>query len=118
MTIIGSVVCALGFVLSSYVNSLGLMYLTYGVLGGFSRGLCYVTVVVSVAFWFEKRRSLALGISASGTGFGTIIFAPFTTFLLNQFGWRGTVLNLGGCLANMCVCGALMIDPKWVKEEE
>ncbi|XP_072397347.1 monocarboxylate transporter 12-like [Diabrotica undecimpunctata] len=118
MTIIGSVITALGFVLSSYVKSLGVLYITYGVIGGLARGVCYVTVVVAVAFWFEKKRSVALGISASGTGFGTIIFSPFTNFLLFEFGWRGTLLILGGCLANMCVCGALMIDPQWVIDEE
>ncbi|CAG9864887.1 unnamed protein product [Phyllotreta striolata] len=118
MTIVGSAICALGFIGSAYSKSLGVMYLTYGVLGGLSRGLCYITVVVSVAYWFDKRRSLALGISASGTGFGTIIFAPLTNFLLSEYGWRGCLLLLGGCLANMCVCGALMIDPAWVREEE
>ncbi|XP_056643692.1 monocarboxylate transporter 12-like [Diorhabda sublineata] len=118
MTILGSAICALGFALSAYAKNLGLLYLTFGVLGGLARGLCYITVVVTITYWFEKRRSVALGISASGTGFGTIVFAPFTNYLLYEYGWRGTVLILGGCLAQMCVCGALMTDPKWVVEEE
>lgn len=118
MTILGSAICALGFALSAYAKNLGVLYLTFGLLGGLARGLCYITVVVTVTYWFEKRRSVALGISASGTGFGTIVFAPFTNYLLFEFGWRGTVLILGGCLAQMCVCGALMTDPKWVVKEE
>ncbi|CAH1954288.1 unnamed protein product [Acanthoscelides obtectus] len=48
---------------------------------------------------------------------GTIVFAPLTTFLLNEFRWRGTMLILAGCFLNMCVCGVIMRDPDWIKEE-
>ncbi|KAG5889291.1 hypothetical protein JTB14_031938 [Gonioctena quinquepunctata] len=118
MTILGGIICTLGLTLSSYARSIGVMYLTFGVIGGLGLTLCFVTAVVSIAFWFEKRRTLALGLAASGTGFGTAIYSPIATWFLREFGWRGTVLLTAGFFANLCVCGALMRDPDWIIEEE
>ncbi|XP_057661195.1 monocarboxylate transporter 12-like [Diorhabda carinulata] len=117
MTCVGGSVAALGFIMSCRADSISIMYLTFGILAGLGLGLCYVTAVVSIAFWFDKKRTLAVGISASGTGVGTFIFSPLTNLLIFEFGWRGTTLILGGLFLNMCVCGALMRDPDWITEQ-
>lgn len=52
-----------------------------------------------------------------GTGIGTFIYAPFTNWLIEYYGWRGATLILGGTLLNFCVFGSLMIDPEWLIEE-
>lgn len=52
-----------------------------------------------------------------GTGLGTFVYAPFTQWCLERFGWRGTTLILAGTLFNVCVCGMLMRDPDWLIEE-
>lgn len=36
------------------------------------------------------------------------VLAPLNQYLLNMFGWRGTLLILGGLILNSCVAGALM----------
>lgn len=118
MTVLGGIISASGFILSSKCDSLNLMYLTFGMLAGIGLGLIYVTVIVSVAFWFDKKRTLAVGIGSSGIGIGTFIFSPLTTYLIMEFGWRGTTLILGGCFLNMCVCGTLMRDPEWIIEQD
>ncbi|XP_030763164.1 monocarboxylate transporter 14-like isoform X2 [Sitophilus oryzae] len=117
MTIVGALISALGFIISSNCYSLGIMYLTFGVLSGLGLGLIYVTAVVSIAFWFDKKRTLAVGLGASGIGIGTFVFSPLTTFLINKYEWRGTTLILGGCFLNMCICGMLMKDPDWLIEQ-
>jgi hypothetical protein len=113
----GSVLSALGFVISSYAESIELLIFTFGILSGFGLALCYVTAVVIVAYYFEKRRSLATGLSVCGSGIGTFLFAPLTTFLVTEYGWRGTALILAGLFLNMAVCGALMRDLEWTKEK-
>ncbi|KAJ8923170.1 hypothetical protein NQ315_001724 [Exocentrus adspersus] len=118
MTVVGALICAFGFVISSFARSIGVMYVTFGVIGGLGRGLSYVTAVVSIAFWFEKKRTFVLGLAASGAGFGTVVFAPLSTWLLSEYGWRGTILIFAGLFANMCVCGVLMRNPDWIVEEE
>lgn len=118
MTIIGGIICTIGLASSSYVKSIGVMYLTFGVIGGLGLCLCFVTAVVSIAFWFDKRRTLAMSLAASGTGFGTAVYSPLATWFLHEYGWRGTLLITAGLFANICVCGALMVDPQWIIEEE
>ncbi|XP_038212152.1 monocarboxylate transporter 9-like [Zerene cesonia] len=113
MTILGGLISTLGFVLASVSNSIELMMLTFGVIAGLGLGLVYVTAVVSIAYWFEKKRNLAVGLGACGTGVGTFIYAPMTQYFIEEYGWRGTILLLAGTLLNLCVCGCVMRDPDW-----
>lgn len=113
MTIFGSLLAALGFVISAFVDNMETLFITFGIMAGFGLSLCYVAAVVIVAYYFEKKRSLATGISVCGSGIGTFIFAPLTNVLLDEYGWRGTTLILAGLFLNMAVCGLLYRDLPW-----
>lgn len=118
MTILGGVISGLAFILSSFCDSIFTMYITFGVMAGLGLGFCFVTAVVSIAYWFDKKRTLATSLGACGTGIGTFVYAPMTQYFIKEYGWRGTVLLLAGTFFNMCVCGAVMRDPEWwVKEQ-
>uniref|UniRef100_A0A182K9Y6 Major facilitator superfamily (MFS) profile domain-containing protein n=1 Tax=Anopheles christyi TaxID=43041 RepID=A0A182K9Y6_9DIPT len=113
VTIIGSILASIGFALSAYATSIEMLYLTFGILSGFGLSLCYVAAVVIVAYYFDKRRSFATGLSVCGSGIGTFVFASLTQVLLDEYGWRGTTLILAGVFLNMCLCGLLMRDLEW-----
>ncbi|XP_076444382.1 monocarboxylate transporter 9-like [Babylonia areolata] len=107
VTVVAGVLACLGFVASSYVTSIWQLYFTFGVIVGASFSVCYVTSVLIVAYYFDKRRALATGLSVCGTGIGTFTFAPLCEFLGSLYGWRGTFLIMGAISLNICVCGAL-----------
>lgn len=113
MTILGSILAAIGFIISAFVDNMETLFLTFGIMAGFGLSLCYVAAVVIVAYYFEKKRSLATGISVCGSGIGTFVFAPLTYILLDEYGWRGTTLILAGFFLNMAVCGLLFRDLPW-----
>ncbi|XP_065095823.1 uncharacterized protein LOC135717608 isoform X2 [Ochlerotatus camptorhynchus] len=113
VTIVGSILASAGFALSAYAETIEMLYLTFGVLAGFGLSLCYVAAVVIVAYYFDKKRSFAIGLSVCGSGIGTCIFAKVTEILLDEYGWRGTTLILAGIFLNMCLCGLLMRDLEW-----
>lgn len=113
MTIFGSLLASAGFVISAFVDNMETLFITFGIMAGFGLSLCYVAAVVIVAYYFEKKRSLATGISVCGSGIGTFIFAPLTYVLLDEYGWRGTTLILAGFFLNMAVCGLLFRDLPW-----
>lgn len=113
ITILGGLISAFGFVMATFCNSIEMLLLTFGTIAGLGLGMCYVTAVVSIAYWFDKKRTLAVSLGACGTGIGTFVYAPLTQYLINEYGWRGTVLMLAGTFLNMCVCGTLMRDPEW-----
>ena len=48
------------------------------------------------------------GIAVCGSGVGCFVFAPFTNFLLNYYGWKGTNLIFAGLLFNCAIFGAMM----------
>ncbi len=41
--------------------------------------------LVSIQFYFEKRRPLANGIALSGVGFGMMVLPPFYRYLLDRY---------------------------------
>lgn len=113
VSIVGSILATTGFVISSFANSMWIIILTFGVISGFGLSLCFVAAVVIVAYYFDKKRSFATGLSVCGSGIGTFIFAPVTQYLLAEYGWRGTTLILAGLFLNLAVCGCLMRDLEW-----
>jgi MFS transporter, MCT family, solute carrier family 16 (monocarboxylic acid transporters), member 12 len=68
----------------------------------------YVPAIVIVGLYFEKKRSLAMGIAVCGSGVGTFIMSPLNHFLYENFGRRGAFLIKAAFILNGCVCGALM----------
>jgi OFA family oxalate/formate antiporter-like MFS transporter len=77
---VGALLSGGSWVLSSYVDNILALYLTYGVLGGFGTGIIYVGIIGLMVRWFPDRRGLATGIAAAGYGFGAI----FTSFPIDN----------------------------------
>ncbi|XP_018011512.1 uncharacterized protein LOC108668771 isoform X2 [Hyalella azteca] len=117
VTIVGSVIASVGFLLSAFSNSILVLLITLGLITGLGLAVCYVAAIVIVAFYFEKKRSLATGIAVAGSGIGTFIFAPFIQYLIENWGWRGSLIILAGVFLNMCVCGSLMRELPWIKKK-
>ncbi|CAG2102360.1 unnamed protein product [Medioppia subpectinata] len=105
----GSLMSATGFIAGHFATRLEHLFVAFS-FAGLGLALCYVTSIVSVAYYFERRRSLATGLAVCGSGFGTFLFAPLTIFLLKEYDWRGTLLILGAIFLNIANFGALMRD--------
>lgn len=58
--------------------------------------MIYVPAVIATGFYFEKWRALATGIAVCGSGIGTFLMAPFTTYLVSELGWKGAILIQAG----------------------
>jgi len=111
VTVVGSVMASAGFLAAAFSNNIYLLYLFFGVLAGCGLSLCYVASIIIVAYYFDRRRSFATGISVCGSGVGTFVFAPFTQYLMDTYdGWRGACIILAGVFLNMAVCGMLFRD--------
>ena len=82
--------------------------LTYGIMGGFGLGCIYLPAVVACGYYFEKKRALATGIAVCGSGVGCFVFAPFTNFLLDEYGWKGANMIFAALIFNCAICGSLM----------
>ncbi|XP_059179085.1 monocarboxylate transporter 5-like isoform X1 [Physella acuta] len=106
--IAGSLIATVAFILACFSTSLVMLIITYGVIGGFGLGMIYLPAIVSVGYYFEKKRAFATGIAVAGSGLGTFIFPPLSEFLINELTWQGGLLIIAGIILNGCLCGALM----------
>jgi MFS family permease len=64
-------------------------------IGGGSGGVPYSRLLTE---WFDRRRGIALGISASGVGIGTLIFVPFAQSIIDAYTWRHAYAALGAVI--------------------
>lgn len=108
VTFAGSILACAGFLFASFSNSVTVLMLTYGVLGGLGFGLIYLPAIVSVGFYFEKKRAIATGIAVSGSGIGTFIFSPANAAILDAFDWKYMLMIHAGIILNGCVFAMLM----------
>jgi MFS transporter, OFA family, oxalate/formate antiporter len=76
----GAILSGGSWVLAAFASSLGMLYLSYGVIGGFGTGIIYVGIIGLMVRWFPDRRGLATGLAAAGYGFG----AFFTSFPIDS----------------------------------
>jgi MFS family permease len=106
--IAGGIISTIGCVLSMFANSSVYLCITFGVISGLGLSFVYTPTVVIVAFYFEKKRAFATGLSVSGSGIGTFAIAPLMEYLIKTYGWRGTFLLIGGFFLNVVVCGTLL----------
>ncbi|ORY44406.1 MFS general substrate transporter [Rhizoclosmatium globosum] len=72
---VGTIVMALGLLLSSFTTSLPLLILTQGIVFGIGASFVYLPAVSLPSQWFLKRRGLATGIAVSGSGFGGLCWS-------------------------------------------
>ncbi|XP_048254030.1 monocarboxylate transporter 9-like [Haliotis rufescens] len=107
VTIMGSLIATSAFLLSTQASSIQMMIVTLGIMGGIGFGMIYLPAIVTVGFWFDKKRAFATGIAVCGSGVGTSIFAPFVNYLVEEYRWQGGLTILAGVVLNCVVCGAL-----------
>jgi OFA family oxalate/formate antiporter-like MFS transporter len=106
----GSILVSLSFLLFAYTYNLYSLYFFYGVLGGTGLGFGFGTVVPVMAKWFPDRTGLAIGMALAGFGGGSAVFGTFANLVLfPRFGWRTSCMILGGIFFAMTITGAFLL---------
>lgn len=88
-TIVASCACFCGGLLISALGvklqSIWLLYLGYGVVGGIGLGLGYIAPVSTLMKWFPDRPGMATGMAIMGFGGGALIGSPLGVQLMDTF---------------------------------
>ena len=112
MCLIGSLMMALGILASSLItpNYPYLIYLTYGIIGGFGVGTVYTCTVSPIQKWFFDKRGFATGMMVGAFGFSLVLFAPLARYLLSNIGVASTFLVFGGAFFIICTAASFFIS--------
>lgn len=95
VVIAAGVVIFLGFLSASQMTQLWQLYISYGVMVGFSVGAVYNCVLATGNAWYKGRAGMMSGLFLMCFGAGSLIFGPLSTVLMNSIGWRKTFIILG-----------------------
>ncbi len=89
---------ALGNILTGLAiakDSVVLLYLGYGIIGGIGLGAGYITPVSTIIKWFPDKRGLATGLAIMGFGFAALLTSPMAQWLIIHSGIINTFYILG-----------------------
>jgi MFS transporter, OFA family, oxalate/formate antiporter len=93
------------------LESLPLLYVFYGVLGGIGLGVGYIAPVSTLVKWFPDRRGLATGLAIMGFGFAALISSPIMQRLIESVGIANTFFILGISYFIIMVASSLYLEP-------
>jgi OFA family oxalate/formate antiporter-like MFS transporter len=93
-----------------FVTELWQFYLLFGVVGAVANiGLGPFFVQAVLPKWFIRRRGIALGVAATGAGFGSLLFPLTIQWLIDLAGWRDAWLVVGITALILVLPGALLV---------
>ncbi|KAK3672634.1 hypothetical protein LTR78_007446 [Recurvomyces mirabilis] len=96
---IGIALQTTGYITAGFATQIWHLFLTQGVLVGLGIGFIYIPSLPILSQWFDARRSLANGISSSGSGFGGALFAWVTGAIIDALGLRWAL-----CITGIMTC--------------
>ena len=103
---------AVGFGLTASLSgaSVGLLYVTYGVLAGLGIGISYNVVISTVSSWFPDKKGLCSGCLMMGFGASALVLGNVADALFkSSFGWRNTYIVLGIAIGGVVIIAALLL---------
>ncbi|GES60880.1 MFS transporter [Aspergillus terreus] len=96
---------------SSFATQRWHIFLSQGVCFGWGMGFMFVGSVGITPQWFHRRRGLAMGINAAGSGLGGLIYSLAVGAMIPRLGlsWAFRILGIIACVVNL-VCANLLRD--------
>lgn len=91
----GAILFGLGVFLSSRIENLWQFCLYFGVLAGIGRAADRAPLLSAVLQFFRRRKGLAMGITLSGTGVGTLLFPWLARYMITVVDWRAAFATMG-----------------------
>src|SRR5690625_1260185 len=105
--------------LATSLQSLSLLYLFYGVIGGIGLGVGYISPVSTLVQRFPDRRGLATGLAIMCFCFAALLTGPISARLIDTIGIASTFFVLGIAYFTVMTLSAQYLSPPpkgWVPE--
>jgi OFA family oxalate/formate antiporter-like MFS transporter len=107
---LGGLLAAAGFLLASFTTSLPILYLGYGILGGYGIGLSNLVPTSTMIRWFPDKRGLATGLVTMLLALGTFFLGTkLAGGLIGAYGWAVTFRVIAGVFLVVVAGGGLLL---------
>ena len=93
--ILGGILFAVGFILTGFATTKGMLYFSYGVLSGVGQAFAYSGCISNALRFFPDKRGLAAGLITGAMGGASVIAAPIAHSLISNFGVHSAFIYLG-----------------------
>lgn len=111
--LLGALFQMLGVFSSSFAGgSYWQLFLSQGVAMGLGNGFLFCPTMVTVSTYFSTKRNLAIGVVASGTATGGLIFPAMARQLLPAVGFPWTMRAIGFVQLVNLVGGGIFLRPR------
>ncbi|KAL1964627.1 hypothetical protein VTN77DRAFT_6801 [Rasamsonia byssochlamydoides] len=110
--LLGSVMLVLGTFMTSLATRYWQIFLAQGLCTGIGMGVLYMPAVAVIGTYFAKNKAMALGMAASGSGTGSIIFPLVVQHLQPQVGFRRAVQVQGYIALAFAIIINLLLRPR------
>jgi predicted MFS family arabinose efflux permease len=107
VVILGGLLHGAGYFLTSFMPTIETAFISHSIISALGGGLMFSPSVIIVSQYFDRKRSLALGIATSGSGLGILVLAPLLEFCFAEYGYRGGWWIVGALGLHPCIAGAL-----------
>ncbi|MCC6435787.1 MAG: MFS transporter [Acidimicrobiales bacterium] len=104
MVAAGAALMGTGLFITAHSSTLAIAVLAYGLGVGLGMACFLVPITACIGGWFVRRRAVAQGLSAAGSGVGTLAMVPLARWLIDGYGWRRAY----EVLAVICVAALLL----------
>ena len=106
------ILALMGFVFTSMLpgTSVGMLYITYGVLAGLGIGIAYNVVIATVSAWFPDKKGLCSGCLMMGFGASALILGNAANAMFHSaLGWRITYVIVGAAICVILIFAGLLL---------
>jgi MCP family monocarboxylic acid transporter-like MFS transporter 3 len=110
--LLGSVLIVLGTFMTSLATTYWQIFLAQGVCTGLGMGALYMPAVAVIGSYWKERKAMALGLAASGSGTGSILFPLVVQHLEPTIGFPRAVQVQGYIALAFAIAINLLLRPR------
>ncbi|KAK0735522.1 major facilitator superfamily domain-containing protein [Apiosordaria backusii] len=109
--IVGTFLVVFGTFMTSLCKEYWQIFLAQGLCTGLGLGIIFMPPLSVVNSYFKKNKALALAISATGTGLGSVVFPAVIQYLIPQVGFPWAVRCAAFVALFISVVSVLLLRP-------
>ncbi|GAA6002589.1 uncharacterized protein JCM10292_007747 [Rhodotorula paludigena] len=116
LMVAGLLVYTAGLFGLSYATTYWQVFLSQGLACGLASGLTFLPACSAVSHYFKEKRMFALGILATGSSLGGVMYPSMMNKLMHTIGWGWTIRAVGfinvGLIAFACLTVKSRLPPR------